>query len=95
MNAGDLAVEHNDLDGAMTEYVRAAELLPGNVEVEYWAAITLATSGSVKEALPMFQRVFAADSNWIELTKRLHKPGIIPNTPEERALVERIVAEAP
>lgn len=95
MNAGDLAVEHNDLDGAMSEYGRAAELLPGNVEVEYWAAVTLATSGNVKEALPMFQRVFAADANWIELTKRLHKPGIIPNTPEGRALVERIVAETP
>ena len=95
MNAGDLAVEHNDLDGAMAEYGRAAELLPGNVEVQYWAAVTLATSGSVKEALPMFQRVFAADSNWIELTKRLHKPDIIPDTPEGRALVERIVAEAP
>jgi len=95
MNAGDLAVEHNDLDGAMAEYSRAAELLPGNVEVEYWAAVTLATSGSVKKALPMFERVFAADSNWIELTKRLHKPGIIPDTKEGRALVERIVAEAP
>jgi uncharacterized Ntn-hydrolase superfamily protein len=95
MNAGDLAVEHNDLVGAMAEYGRAAELLPGNLEVEYWAAVTLATSGSVKEAIPMFQRVFAADSNWVELTKRLHKPGIIPDTPEGRALVERIVAEAP
>ena len=95
MNAGDLAVEHNDLVGAMAEYGRAAKLLPGNVEVEYWAAVTLATSGSVKEAIPMFHRVFAADSNWVELTKRLHKPGIIPDTPEGRALVERIVAEAP
>jgi len=95
MNAGDLAVEHNDLIRAMAEYGRAAKLLPGNVEVEYWAAVTLATSGSVKEAIPMFQRVFAADSNWVELTKRLHKPGIIPDTPEGRALVERIVAEAP
>jgi len=95
MNAGALAVEHNDLVGAMAEYGRAAKLLPGNVEVEYWAAVTLATSGSVKEAIPMFQRVFAADSNWVELTKRLHKPGIIPDTPEGRALVERIVAEAP
>jgi len=93
MNAGDLAVEHNDLDGAMAEYGRAAELLPGNVEVEYWAAVTLATSGSVEKALPMFARVFAADPNWIELTRRLHKPGIIPDTPEGRALVERIVAE--
>ena len=93
MNAGDVAVEHNDLERAMTEYGQAAELLPDNVEVQYWAAVTLATSGNIEQALPMFRRVFAADSNWIELTKRLHKPGIIPDTPEGRALVERIVAE--
>jgi uncharacterized Ntn-hydrolase superfamily protein len=95
MNAGDLAVEHGDLELAMTEYGEAATLLPGNLEVEYWAAVTLATNGSLDEALPVFTRIFAADSNWIELTKRLRKPGIIPDTPEGQALVERIVAAAP
>jgi uncharacterized Ntn-hydrolase superfamily protein len=91
MNAGDVAVEHADLELAMAEYGKAAELLPGNVEVQYWAAVTLATSNKVEQALPMFRKVFAADPNWIELTQRLHKPGIIPDTPEGRALVERIV----
>jgi uncharacterized Ntn-hydrolase superfamily protein len=95
MNAGDVAVEHDDLELAMAEYGAAAELLPGNVEVEYWAAVTLATSGGLDQALPMFREVFAADPNWIELTRRLLKPGIIPDTPEGRALVERIVAAAP
>jgi uncharacterized Ntn-hydrolase superfamily protein len=95
MNAGDVAVEHGDLDLAMAEYGRAAELLPGNLEVEYWAAVTLATGGRFEGALPAFRRVFAADPNWIELTRRLVKPGIIPDTPEGRALVEAIVATAP
>jgi uncharacterized Ntn-hydrolase superfamily protein len=94
MNAGDVAVEHDDLELAMAEYGRAAELLPGNVEVQYWAAVTLATSGQLEKALPIFERVFAADPNWIELTRRLHKPGIIPDTAEGRALVESIVAAA-
>jgi len=93
MNAGDVAVEHNDLERAMAEYGNAAKLLPDNFEVQYWAAVTLATSGNIEDALPMFRAVFAADPNWIELTRRLHKPGIIPDTPEGRALVERIVAE--
>jgi len=92
MNAGDLAVEHGNLDGAMAEYGRAAELLPGNLEVQYWAAVTLATSGRLEQALPIFRGVFAADPNWVELTKRLHKPGIIPDTPEGRELVEKIVS---
>jgi uncharacterized Ntn-hydrolase superfamily protein len=94
MNAGDVAVEHEDLELAMAEYGRAAELLPDNLEVQYWAAVTLATGGKLDHALPIFRAVFAADPNWVELTKRLHKPGIIPDTPEGRALVERIVAEA-
>ena len=92
MNAGDLAVEHDDLELAMAEYGKAAELLPGNVEVQYWAAVTLATSGELEQALPVFRTIFAADPNWVELTRRLHKPGIIPDTPEGRALVERIVS---
>jgi uncharacterized Ntn-hydrolase superfamily protein len=95
MNAGDLAVEHGDLDLAMAEYGAAAELLPGNLEVEYWAAVTLATNGGLDQALPVFQRVFAADPNWVELTRRLLKPGIIPDTPEGQALVTQIVAVAP
>jgi uncharacterized Ntn-hydrolase superfamily protein len=94
MNAGDVAVEHGDLERAMTEYNAAAELLPSSLEVQYWAAITLATSGEIEQALPTFRQVFAADSNWIGLTRRLIKPGIIPDTPEGRALVERILAEA-
>ena len=94
MNAGDVAVEHGELERAMAEYGAAAELLPGNVEVQYWAAVTLATSGSLEQALPMFGEVFAADANWIELTRRLIKPGIIPDTPQGHILVAQIVALA-
>ena len=94
MNAGDLAVEHDDLELAMAEYGKAAELLPANVEVQYWAAVTLATSGKLDEALPIFHTVFAADPNWVELTRRLVKPGIIPDTPEGRALLDQIVTVA-
>jgi len=94
MNAGDVAVEHSDLELAMDEYGAAAELLPDSVEVQFWAAVTLATSGDVEKSLPIFRTVFAADTNWIELTKRLLAPGIIPDTPEGRALVEKIVSEA-
>jgi uncharacterized Ntn-hydrolase superfamily protein len=94
MNAGDLAVEHEDLELAMAEYGKAAELLPDNVEVQYWAAVTLATSGKLDQALPIFRTVFAADPNWVELTRRLVKPGIIPGTPEGKVLLDRIVSVA-
>jgi uncharacterized Ntn-hydrolase superfamily protein len=92
MNAGDVAVENGDLDRAKAEYAAAAAMLPGSLEVQYWAAVTLATVGELDAALPTFRTVFAADSNWVELTRRLIRPGIIPDTPEGHALVERIVA---
>ena len=92
MNAGDVAVEKGDLDLAKAEYTAAADLLPGSLEVQYWAAVTLATAGELDAALPVFRKVFAADPNWVELTRRLVKPGIIPDTPEGHALVERIAA---
>jgi len=94
MNAGDVAVEEGDFERAMAEYGAAAELLPDSLEVRYWAALTQATAGDVESALPVFKEVFAADANWVELTKRLIKPGIIPDTTEGHALLERIISVA-
>ncbi len=39
-------------------------------------------------AVPLFERVFAADRNWIELTSRLARVGIIPDDP---ALLRQIL----
>ena len=50
--------------------------------------------GKVYDAIPLFRRAFAANPAWIELTRRLHKPGIIPDTAAGRALVDRILGEA-
>jgi uncharacterized Ntn-hydrolase superfamily protein len=94
MNRGDAALEKGDLRAALEHYAAAARMVPDNVEMVYWHAVTLATNGRVDEALPLFRRAFAADRNWAELTRRLHKPGIVPDTPEGRALVERILREA-
>ncbi|HXG63697.1 MAG TPA: hypothetical protein VNO70_01230 [Blastocatellia bacterium] len=46
--------------------------------------------GRVDESLPLFRRVFAQDQNWVTLTPRLAKSGLIPDDP---ALIERIVKQ--
>jgi uncharacterized Ntn-hydrolase superfamily protein len=92
MNAGDAAMEKNDLPAARAEYEEAARLVPDNPEMTYWSAVTLATSGALEESLPLFRRVFAAGAEWRELTKRLLKAGIIPDTPEGRVILDRILA---
>ena len=89
MNAGDLAVEKKDNEGALREYGAAEKLVPDNAEMIYWHAVALVNMGRVEESLPLFKRVFAMDRNWVELTPRLPKSGLLPNDPK---LIERIVA---
>ena len=75
MNAGDLAVEHNDMKLAMKEYSTAEEMFPDNAEMKFWHAVTLTNIGKLDEALPIFKKVFVMDSNWAILTPRLIKVG--------------------
>jgi uncharacterized Ntn-hydrolase superfamily protein len=76
MNAGDAALEEGDMRTALAKYARAAELQPESVEIAFWNAFTLATNGHMDAAVPIFQRAFAADANWIELLKRLPAAGL-------------------
>ena len=89
MNAGDLAVERKDNEGALREYSAAEALVPDNVEMIYWHAVALANMNRVDESLPLFRRVFAADPNWRTLTPRLVKSGILP---DEKKLIDRITS---
>lgn len=71
MNNGDLTTEKNDMVKAMNEYNAAMQLMPSNLEMQYWTAITLANNKQVDKALPILKRVFTADKHWKELTRRL------------------------
>lgn len=71
MNAGDIAVEHNDMKLAMKEYSTAEEMFPDNAEMKFWHAVTLTNIGKLEEALPIFKQVFTKDKNWAALTPRL------------------------
>ena len=89
MNAGDLAVEKKDNEGALREYSAAERLVPDNAEMIYWHAVALVNMGRVDESLPLFRKVFAMDRNWITLTPRLPKSGLLP---DDSKLIERIVS---
>lgn len=77
MNRGDLAVEHQDMAGALREYGAAEAMFPDNLEMKYWKAVALANGGRLEEALPVFGYVFERDSNWRELTRRLPASGLL------------------
>ncbi len=87
MNNGDLAVEKNDMSGAMNEYNAAMKLFPANLEMQYWTAITLANNGQLAKALPMLRTIFSRDRNWKELTRRLPKVKLLTVKEAELKLI--------
>jgi len=97
MNAGDLAMEHNDMEGALREYAAAERIasttagIPQSryAEMIYWHAVALVNMKRVDEALPLFAKTFAFEPAWRELTPRLAKSGLLP---DDKALLERIVS---
>lgn len=92
VNRGDVYSEHQQWDSAAVAYSTGEKLAPQIVELPFWHATTLAAAGRVDDALPIFHRVFAAESRWIELVPRLVPAGLLP---DDSALIARILAEAP
>ncbi len=90
MNKGDLAVEKNDMNLAMDEYNAAMQMFPENLEMKYWTAVSLANTGEVEKALPMFKEIFLLDKNWKELTKRLPPVGLLSVSDE---ILKNILAQ--
>jgi uncharacterized Ntn-hydrolase superfamily protein len=89
MNEGDEHLALGDAAAAMKAYGRAAELLPDNPEVKFWAAITMMSNGQETEALSYFEEVFAADEKWREVVLRLPPAGLLENDPE---MIEKIMS---
>ncbi len=98
MNAGDLATEHHDNEGALREYSAAEQIaantpgvLPSRLaEMIYWHAVALVNMNRVEEALPLFRKAFAIQKGWATLTPRLPKSGLLPDDPK---LIGRITAQ--
>lgn len=77
MNNGDLAVEKNNMQLAMQEYNAAMKMFPSNLEMQFWTAIALANNKQLSQAKPMLKSIFAKDTNWKELTRRLKPVGLL------------------
>jgi tetratricopeptide (TPR) repeat protein len=88
MNRGDEFIAEEDFEAANREYAAAAELSPGNPEILFWHAVTLATAGEVELSLPIFKRVFEVDESWRVLVPRLVDAEILP---DDSNLVEQII----
>jgi uncharacterized Ntn-hydrolase superfamily protein len=92
MNNGDVAVEHNDVKGALREYGAAEEIFPENLEMKFWHAVALVNVDRLEESLPIFKEVFSKDRNWATLVSRLPQSGTLT---ADAATLKKILAVAP
>jgi len=77
MNAGDLAIEKNDVAAAARAYGAAEALAPDNAEMLFWHAIALAGVGRVDDARPLLARAYALHPPWRRLVERLPSSGLL------------------
>lgn len=99
MNAGDLATEKKDNEGALREYAAAEEIAakaegvhPSRLaEMMYWHAVALVNMGRVDDSLPLFKKVFAIAPTWASLTPRLPNSSLLPADPK---VIDRILLQA-
>jgi uncharacterized Ntn-hydrolase superfamily protein len=87
MNQGDAFLAAGKMEEALHAYQTGVQAAPDIVELPFWQAVTLADTGKLDEALPIFKNVFKADKNWSLLLARLPKAGLIKNDPEMIATI--------
>lgn len=83
MNAGDLAVEKNDMQLAMEEYGKAERMFPENDEMKFWHGVTLLNNNDVENGIKILKQTISKNKNWEELLYRLPKVNLINFTVDE------------
>jgi len=94
MNAGDVAIEHGDVEKALHEYRSALELSPGDSEMAFWTGVSLANAGIIDESISYFRTAFSDPderADWRALLRRLPDSKLFTDDDE---LINRILREA-
>lgn len=89
MNEGDALLAKNLSEEAKEKYSLAAAMAPEIEEMPFWQAVTLADTGKIEEALPIFKKVFRKNKDWAELVKRLPASGLLKDDAE---MIRKILA---
>jgi uncharacterized Ntn-hydrolase superfamily protein len=77
LNAGDAALEKNDMPLAEREYDMAEEMFPDNLEMKFWHAVTLINNNKTEKAFALLREVFSKDGNWRTLIPNVRKSGLL------------------
>ena len=76
-NNGDVMTEKGDVERALEEYKRSAELYPENVELKFWQAVTLINHGELNKGRAILRGVFRTNKDMKTLLKGMPKVGLL------------------
>ncbi len=82
MNEGDELLAKDLNEEAKVKYSQAAGLAPDLMELPFWQAVTLAGTGKLDEAIPLFRKIFRKNPDWAELVMRLPAAGLMKDDPD-------------
>jgi uncharacterized Ntn-hydrolase superfamily protein len=83
---GDELVGKGDHAAAAEKYLRAYEMAPGYVELEFWAGLALVQVHDRDKGLSLLRGAIERNPGWLELLKRL-EPSLSPAAAEARRLL--------
>ena len=92
LNRGDRLMAGGEFEDALASYERAAGMIPDAAtdgEAAFWAGVAFATTGRVREALPLLRRAAEVEDRWARLLPRLARSRMLPNDP---ALLQRLLS---
>lgn len=92
---GDTFTSEGRTAEAAAAYAEAMKLAPDVVELQFWSACTMWQNGQKPRAKEVFRSVFARESRWVPLPRRLAKAGLFPNVEAEIAEVEALAPRRP
>jgi uncharacterized Ntn-hydrolase superfamily protein len=88
-NRGDELISAGKVEESLQAYEKAGRFAPDLEELEFWQAVSLVQSRRLKDAKPIFKRVFRKNKDWIQVTKTLPKIGLLP---KNRTIIREILS---
>lgn len=91
MNEGDELIAKDMNEEAKAKYSQAATLAPDLLELPFWQAVTLADTGKLDQAIPLFRKIFKHNPDWAELVMRLPAAGLMKDDPQILKKIQSLI----
>jgi uncharacterized Ntn-hydrolase superfamily protein len=80
-NKGDDLLNRRKFEASFRAYQIASEFAPEVEEIQFWQAVSLVQARRLKEARPIFKKVFDKNKDWKQAARTLPRIGLLSNDP--------------